>query len=194
MGSQRVHERVRDRFARVRESSREFVRVRESSREFARVRESSREFARVRESSQKFAKVRKSSRRMRADGFIAHIRRIRGLAQNRERIHSGFTRVLTQCSQFTGNMTNIDRATQVWCRKGVGVQMHTWTNGPPIALVRDPRSRIASASVENWPPVSGETPLSWYEYCSPLAGAYCRTVLVRHCDGTRTGTLYSYNL
>ena len=76
----------------------------------------------------------------------------------------------------------------------VGVQMHTWTNGPPIALVRDPRSRIASASVENWPPVSGETPLSWYEYCSPLAGAYCRTVLVRHCDGTRTGTLYSYNL
>ena len=67
MGSQRVHERVRDRFARVRESSREFAKVREGC----------------------------------ADGFTTDIRRIRGLTQIRERIHSGFTRALTQCSPFT---------------------------------------------------------------------------------------------
>ena len=85
MGLQRVHERVRDGFARVRDSLREFAS--QSSREFARVRESSREFARVREGY--------------ADGFTTDIRRIRGLTQIRERIHSGFTRVLTQCSQFT---------------------------------------------------------------------------------------------
>ena len=52
-----------------------------------RIRESSREFARVREGY--------------TDGFTTDIRRIRGLTQIRERIHSGFTRVLTQCSQFT---------------------------------------------------------------------------------------------
>ena len=97
MGLQRVHERVRDGFARVHESSREFARVRESSREFARVRESSREFARVRESSQEFARVREGY----ADGFTTDIRRIRGLTQIREWIHSGFTRVLTQYSQLT---------------------------------------------------------------------------------------------
>jgi len=62
----------------------------------------SREFARVRESLREFARVRESSRRIR--GWIHHnadIRRIRGLTQIRERIHSGFTRVLTQCSRFT---------------------------------------------------------------------------------------------
>ena len=85
MDLQRVHERVRDGFARVRDSSREFTRVGESSREFVRVRESLR--ARVREGY--------------ADGFTTDIRRIRGLTQIREWIHGGFTRVLTQCSQFT---------------------------------------------------------------------------------------------
>ena len=69
--------------------------IRESSREFARVRESSREFARVRVSSREFARVREGC----ADGVTTDIRRIRGLTQIHERIHSGFTRVL--CSQFT---------------------------------------------------------------------------------------------
>ena len=73
MGLQRVHKRVRDRFARVRESSREFAI--DGSRELARVR------ARVREGY--------------TDGFTTDIRRLRGLTQIRERIHSGFTRVLT---------------------------------------------------------------------------------------------------
>ena len=44
-----------------------------------------------------FARVREGY----TDGFTTDIRRIRGLTQIRERIHSGFTRVLTQCSQFT---------------------------------------------------------------------------------------------
>ena len=83
-GSRRIREdmySVHDGFARIRKQ------IRESSREFAKVRESSREFARVRERY--------------TDRFTTDIRRIRGLTQIREWIHSGFTRVLTQCSQFT---------------------------------------------------------------------------------------------
>ena len=82
----------------IRESSREFAT--ESTREFARVRESSREFAS--EFAIEFAKPKDARGRIQhSDSQRIHIRRVRGLTQIRERIHSGITRVLTQCSQFT---------------------------------------------------------------------------------------------
>ena len=95
MGLHRVHERVRDGFAT--KSSQEFARNRESSREFARVRESSRDTCSSRH--------RETVLEGYADGYTSYgftcIRRIRGLTQIRERIHSGFTRFLIRYPQFT---------------------------------------------------------------------------------------------
>ena len=96
MGLHRVHERVRDGFAT--KSSQELT-----SQEIARVRESSREFARVREIHVVRDIARRFSKDMRMDTQVTDtcIRRIRGLTQIRERIHSGFTRFLIRYPQFT---------------------------------------------------------------------------------------------
>ena len=92
------HRRIHGGFARVHE---EFARIHKNVR---RVRGwvhnggFTNRFARVREGSRyRFARVREGY----TDGFTTDIRRIRGLTQIRAWIHSGFTRVLTQCSQLT---------------------------------------------------------------------------------------------